>query len=178
MRLEILQKNYEMSDKLREIIDKKVNKLSKYYEDDTAVKIVLKKEGEKYKMEFTANIEGTFVRSEIEGENFYDSIDILLPKIERQLVKHKTKLQKKLKKNAFREEEYLFMQAEPESVKPGVVRVKRFDLTPMSIEDAIEALDMIGHAFYIFQDDVSGKLSVVYRREDGTVGLLEPRVIE
>ena len=69
MRLEILQKNYEMSDKLREIIDKKVNKLSKYFEDDTAVKIVLKKEGEKYKMEFTANIEGTFVRSEVEGEN-------------------------------------------------------------------------------------------------------------
>ncbi len=178
MRLEILQKNYEMSDKLREIIDKKVNRLGKYFEDDTAVKIVLKKEGERYKMEFTANIEGTFVRSEIEGENFYDSIDLLLPKIEKQLVKHKTKLQKKLKKNAFREEDYLFMQAAPEPVKPNVVRVKKFDLTPMSIEDAIEALDMIGHSFYIYQDDESGKLCVVYRREDGTVGLLEPRILE
>ncbi len=176
MRIDITQKNYSMSEKLEEIIRKKAGKLSKYFDDDTSLKVVLKREGDIYKMEITATLGGTVVRSEIDGENMYDNIDILLPKIERQVTRHKTRLQKKLRKGAFTPGEDL-LYPQPPAEKPysnKVTRVKRFEVTPMTVESAADALDMIGHDFYIFQDEKSGKISVVYRRDDGTIGLLEP----
>ena len=94
MKVDIVQKNYTMSDKLSEIILKKTNRLSKYFDDNTTVKVMLKKEKDVYKMEITATFNGSYIRAETSGENMYENIDILLPKIEKQIVKYKGKLSK------------------------------------------------------------------------------------
>ncbi|MBQ2712583.1 MAG: ribosome-associated translation inhibitor RaiA [Clostridia bacterium] len=175
MKIDIIQKNYSMSEKLEEIIRKKLAKLDKYFDEGTVVKVVLKKENNVYKMEITANVGGNFIRAELAGENMYDNIDILLPKIERQVLKHKSKLQDKLQKNAFHDG-FVYVEEAPKEEHSSVVRVKRFDLKPMSVEDAIDAMEMLSHDFYVYQDEETNQLRIVYLREDGTVGLIEPIV--
>jgi putative sigma-54 modulation protein len=174
MKVEIVQKNYDMSENLREIILKKCGRLSKYFRDDTVVKAVLKKEKDVCKMEITASVGGSFIRSEASGENMYANIDVLLPKIEKQVLKNKEKLRQKFKENAFKDPDYLYLDEKPEFQKPNVVRQKAFEVYPKAVEDAIDEMNMLDHDFYVFINEKSGKLQIVYRRGDGDVGVLEP----
>jgi putative sigma-54 modulation protein len=174
MRIDIIEKNYQASDKLKDIIEKKVSKLNRYFDEDSVCKTYLKKEGKSYKMEVTIEYKGNFIRADILGENFYDNIDILIPKIEKQIYKHRTKLEKKLKESAFKDKN-IYNFAEDE-LKPDVlVKTKYFDMEPMSIEEAISELDLIGHTFYVFFEEKSNAMRVIYRRDDGNVGMIVPK---
>ena len=135
MKVDIVQKNYEVDDRLKEIILKKTNRLSKYFGDDAVAKVMLKREKDIYKMEITAMFNRSFIRAEVSGENMYDNIDILLPKIEKQIVKNKEKLHNKLRENAFKDKDYLYMQSEPTEKKPTVANTKF--LVILFVEDAI-----------------------------------------
>ena len=150
MKVDIVQKNYEMSDRLREIILKKTGKLSKYFDDDTVVRVMLKREKDIYKMEITAMFNSSFIRAEVNGENMYDNIDSLLPKIEKQIIRNKEKLRDKLKENAFKDRDYLYMQGEPTEGKPSIVKHKTFEVYPLSVDDAIDEMNMLDHDFYVF----------------------------
>ncbi|MBQ9709556.1 MAG: ribosome-associated translation inhibitor RaiA [Clostridia bacterium] len=171
MRIEIVVKNYQMSEKLNEIINKKVGKLDKYFEEETRCKIYLKKEGKQSKMEIQLDYKGSFLRAQAYAENFYDALDVVLPKLESQVFKHRTKLEKKLRQSADMSA-MIFGGAEP--VNPKLVKTKRFDMVPMSVEEAIEEFEMLGHTFYVFMDSESNKIKVLYLRDDGNLGLIEP----
>jgi len=174
MRIDIIERNYQASDKLKEIIEKKVSKLDRYFDEDSVCKMFLKKEGKSYKMEITIEYKGNFIRADLLGENFYDNIDILLPKIEKQIYKHRTKLEKKLKVTAFKEKN-IFNFSE-EELKPDVlVKTKNFVMEPMSIDEAISELDLIGHNFYVFLEEKTNALRVLYRRDDGNIGMIVPK---
>jgi len=174
MKVDIVQKNYEVDDRLKEIILKKTNRLSKYFGDDAVAKVMLKREKDIYKMEITAMFNRSFIRAEVSGENMYDNIDILLPKIEKQIVKNKEKLHNKLRENAFKDKDYLYMQNEPTEKKPTVAKHKSFLVYPLSVEDAINEMSMLDHDFYVFINRDTNKVQIVYRRHDGDIGLLEP----
>lgn len=174
MKVEIQQKNYEMSDKLRDIVLKKTNRLSRYLRDDAVVKVLLKKEKDVYKMEITALINGSFIRSEINGENMYDNIDILLPKIEKQIVRNKERLSDKFRENAFKDKDYLYMQAMPQEKPVNITKYKTFEVFPKSVEEAVDEMNMLEHDFYVFINSKTNKLQIVYRRNDGDMGVLEP----
>jgi putative sigma-54 modulation protein len=174
MKVDIVQKNYEVDDRLKEIILKKTNRLSKYFGDDAVAKVMLKREKDIYKMEITAMFNRSFIRAEVSGENMYDNIDILLPKIEKQIVKNKEKLHNKLRENAFKDKDYLYMQSEPTEKKPTVAKHKSFLVYPLSVEDAINEMSMLDHDFYVFINRDTNKVQIVYRRHDGDIGLLEP----
>lgn len=176
MKIEIVQKNYAMSDKLRDIINKKTSKLSKYFDDNASVKVLMKKEKDIYKMEITVTAAGSFIRSENSGENMYDNIDIILPKIEKQIIKNKEKLKKKLKENAFKDKDYLFMQSIPEEMPIQITKHKAFEVYPQSIQDAVDEMNMLDHDFYVFINKDTEKLQIVYRRYDGNIGVLEPLI--
>jgi putative sigma-54 modulation protein len=174
MRIDIIEKNYEASEKLKEIIDKKVSKLTRYFDEDSVCKVYLKKENKSYKMEVTIEYKGNFLRADVLGENFYDNIDVLLPKIEKQIYKYRTKLEKKLKQNAFKDKN-LFSFTE-EDLKPDIlVKTKYFDMEPMTIDEAISELDLVGHSFYVFLEEKSNAMRVIYRRDDGNVGMIVPK---
>jgi len=178
MKVDIVQKNYELNDRLKEIILKKTRKLSKYFGDDTVVKVMLKREKDIYKMEITAMFNRSFIRAEVSGENMYDNIDILLPKIEKQIIKNKEKLRGKLRENAFKDRDYIYtqceMQSEPAEGKPKIVKHKSFLVYPLSVGDAIDEMSMLDHDFYVFINKDTDKVQIVYRRHDGDIGLLEP----
>lgn len=170
MRIEIVVKNYQISEKLNDIITKKVGKLDKYFEEETRCKIYLKKEGKQSKMEIQLDYKGSFLRAQAYAENFYDALDVVLPKLESQVFKHRTKLEKKLRQSA--DMSAMLFGGEP--TNPKLVKTKSFDMVPMSVEEAIEEFEMLGHTFYVFMEKESRKIKVLYLRDDGNLGLIEP----
>jgi putative sigma-54 modulation protein len=123
-------------------------------------------------IEITVNYGGTTFRCEEENETFITALDRAVEGLERQIRKNKTRLEKKMKTNAFAtDEEY-----DDEYVEEGEfeIRVKSFPFKPMTPEEAILQMNLIGHAFYAFTDADSGDVCVVYKRKEGSYGLIVP----
>lgn len=172
MKIDFLCRNYEASEKLKDVITKKVDRLNKFFDEDTRVKIVMKESGAAMTMELTIAKVGGVLRAEVSGKNMYDLIDIALPKLEKQIIKHHDKIKdKKFNMKDLSPEE---TQKPVEEVKK-VVRSKVFDLVPMTVEDAIEELELVGHDFYVFLNRETGNVSVLYARHDGNYGLIEAK---
>ena len=169
MRLEIISRNYKVSDHLKEIIEKKVDKFSRYFEDDAVVKIALKQIGkDKYGMVVTVFFAGNnLVRSEVVSDNMYNNIDLALPKIEGQIRKYRTKLGKRIKQTALEGEEVKAAEA------ASPARKKTISLQKCSVEDAIAQMELVDHTFFIFLNETNGMVNVVYHREDGGYGLID-----
>jgi putative sigma-54 modulation protein len=173
MKIEIVGKDYKVSDKLIEIITKKINKLDKYFSEHATVKVYCRTENNTNKMEINIQDKGMFYRAEASSnENMYSNIDLALPKLEKQIIKHKDKLQSKMKTDAF-VAPYAFLDKEPEEKESKVVKTKTFDLTPISVEDAELYLDMSDHNFYVFLNEKTMKVNVIYNRNDKDYGLIE-----
>lgn len=174
MKLELVAKNYKVSERLSEILEVKLNKLDKYFgTHDVPCKVVLTGLGKQCKTEVSINYHGSNVRCEVVGDTMYYNIDDCLPKLERQIVKHRTKLNDRHKMP--QSEGYEFISFAEEE-KPQIAKIKKFEIESMTPEQAAEELDMVGHDFYLFVNEKSGNTEAVYRRKDGTIGLLSPSV--
>ncbi len=175
MRIEFIGKNYSASEKLKDVITKKVDRLDKFFENDTKVKVLLKEANDVFTLELTIILDGVVMRSEVSSDNMYNNIDIALPKLEKQIIKHRTKLMSKSKKIRIKE---LDMNYAPpaEEKKSAVVRSKSYELIPMTIEDAIDELELVGHSFYVFENKATKNVNVLYKRNDGDYGLIEALV--
>ncbi|MDE6276221.1 MAG: ribosome-associated translation inhibitor RaiA [Clostridia bacterium] len=171
MRIEIIARNYKLTDNLEEIINKKMEKFSRYFEDDAVAKIFLKETGkERYVMEVTIFFGNNMVRSEVASDNMYKNIDLALPKIEGQIRKHRTKLGK-LKKSALEGDTMYPQQAEQSKME--VIRTKTMALKKIDLEEAVEDMELIDHDFYIFLNNGTGKVNVLYKRKAGNLGCIE-----
>lgn len=169
MKIDFLCRNYEASDKLKDVITKKVDRLDKFFEDDTKVKIVLKEANNVQTMELTIAVSGGVLRAEVSGKNMYELIDLALPKLEKQIIKHHSKMKDK----KFKVKDFAGETEKPTEPEKQVVRSKAFELTPMTVEDAIEEMELVGHEFYVFLNRATGNVSVLYTRRDGNYGLIE-----
>ena len=173
MKIEITAKDYRVSDELEKVIGKKIAKLDKYFDDETKARVYLKKEKRTCKMEISMEHKGTAIRAEGKGENFYDIIDIVLPKLERQIHKHRSKLESKLREGAYKGD----LVYEPaEEIEFKIVKSKQFEMPPMSMDEALEEFELSGHSFYVYYDIDSSKIKVLYLRDDGNVGVIDPIV--
>ena len=114
---------------------------------------------------------GTLFRSEVEGESFYHDIDVAVDVIERQLRKNKTRLEKKIRKDAFAEPEAYSEEIIEDSEE--LIRTKKFELRPMTTEDAILQMNLLDHTFFVFLNQDTDTVCVVYRRKDNGYGLIE-----
>ena len=172
MKIEVLGKNYEVSDKLKEITAQKLSKLDKYFDgEETKVKVCFKKQATSSTTEVMLDYTGKFVRATATGDNFYDTLDVVLPKLEGQIRKHRTRFDKHQKNVAFRQDA-VFNGEEP---KTGtIVKQKKFALKPMTVDEAIEEMELLGHNFYVFKEIKSNTIQVLYLRKDGDLGLIEP----
>lgn len=170
MRIEIVSKNYKASDHLKEVIDMKMEKFSRYFEDDAVAKFTLKElRKDVYAMELTIYFGSRMVRSEVVSDNMYNNIDLALPKIEGQIRKYRTKLER-VRKSAVEEER---LYAPIKEVSNELVKTKSFELKKISVEDAIEEMEIVDHDFFAFVNDKNGMVNIVYRRQDGNVGLID-----
>ena len=170
MRIEILGKNYSLSNKLKDVITQKLSRLGKYFDDDALVKVVCSTaKGDKHIMEVTILLDKKILRAEVTTDNMYNNIDLIIPKLTRQIRKYRTKLSKKVKEDVFANVE----QPKAEDFK-SVVRSKSFEITPMTEDEAVEAFELIDHDFYVYLSKETGRVNILYRREDGDYGLLDP----
>ena len=175
MKIEIVQRNYAAKEKLTDLIEKKVQKFEKYLDAGANAKIVLSKSGsqERYKMEVSIKDKNLFVRSEVESDNMYANLDICLAKIERQIVRIAGKVKDSVK--SVDPKELMFFDEVPEVEPAKIVKVKEFDLDLLSEEQAVDQMELIGNDFYIYRDNQTGLVNVLYRREDGNYGLIKTK---
>lgn len=173
MRIEFLTKNYNASDKLKDVITKKVERLDKFFEDDVRVKILLKEANDVQTLELTIVLDSIVMRAEVSSGNMYDNIDLALPKLEKQIIKHRGKLTSKSQKFRIKELGTDYAPPAEQEKSHGLVRSKTFELTPMTVEDAIDELELLGHSFFVFCNKGTKSVNVVYKRNDGDYGLIE-----
>ncbi|MBO7149660.1 MAG: ribosome-associated translation inhibitor RaiA [Clostridia bacterium] len=176
MRIEILTRNYELGEKLKAITEQKVGKLNKYFaESDAKVKVVHKKEANALTTEVMFDYAGKFVRATATSDNFYDNLDVVLPKIEGQIRKYRTRFDKHQKNTAYREQA-VFDTADRENPEKSIVKDKKFKLVPMTVNEAMEEMELLGHSFYVFLEAKSNTIQVLYQRNDGDLGLIVPEI--
>lgn len=175
MKIEIIERNYDVGVRLRTLFEKKIEKLDRYFNDTAVARIVCASEGKRFKLELTIANKGNIYRSEAYGENMYENIDVVLPKIEKQIIKYYTKNRDKLKKGAMDMPNYEFLAEKPKEEDKKIYKHKVFDLDPILVEDAKEYLENLEHDFYVFLNAETGKVNVLYNRKDGELGLIECR---
>lgn len=172
MRIFVNGKNIEISEYLFELTDKKVRKLDKFFPDDAEAFVTLAVEKNRHIAEVTIRYKGGFIRGEEATLDMYASIDNVLEKLEKQIVKHRTKLEKDLRAGVFNTLDTADYEDDEEEAK--IVRVKRFDIKPMTVEEAMLQMEMLNHSFYVFTNGETGEVNVLYKRKDGNFGLIEP----
>ncbi|MGN1377715.1 MAG: ribosome hibernation-promoting factor, HPF/YfiA family [Dorea sp.] len=175
MKFIIIGKNIDVTPGLREAVESKLGKLERYFTPDTEIHVTLSIQKERQKIEVTIPVKGGIIRSEQESNDMYVSIDLVEEVIERQLRKYKNKLVAKHQEGSnFKEE---FIETEDNAEDDGeirIVRTKKFGFKPMYPEDACVQMELLGHDFYVFCNAETDEVNVVYRRKNGTFGLIEP----
>lgn len=175
MNIRMSSKDFAVSPALWARIERKIDKLSRYFNPNVEAQVRLTAEGKRRIAEITVPFKGGILRAEESTGDMYQSIDSALIKIERQIRRHRTRLEKRLREDAFANEAPEFYEEfEPEEPMPQIVRTKRYPTKPMSIEDAVDQMAMLGHTFFVFINSDTGATCVLYQRTDGNLGLLEP----
>ncbi len=175
MKIEIIGRNYEIGENLKKVTNQKLSKLDKYFDtDDVIVKVCFKKESTSLTTEVMLDYTGKFVRATATSDNFYDNLDVVLPKLEGQIRKYRTRFDKHQKNLAFRDA--AIYGDKVFNKKVGVVKNKKFALKPITVDEAIEEMELLGHSFYVFKEAKSNTIKVLYLRNDGDLGLIEPEI--
>lgn len=173
MKFIISGKNIDVTPRLRDQVISKLGKLERYFTPDTEIIVTLSVEKERQKIEVTIPVKGNIIRSEQVSSDMYVSIDLVEEVIERQLRKYKNKLVAKHQEGGnFNQAFYDEEDADDDEVK--IVRTKRFGIKPMYPEDACVQMELLGHDFYVFCNAETDEVNVVYKRKNGSFGLIEP----
>lgn len=170
MNITIVGKNIEVSEYLHTLVEKKVGKLERYLKPGTDMQITMSVEKNRHICEVTIPFDGVVVRAEEITGDMYASIDNVLDKLEKQISRHRTRLEKKLRDDAFAAADAPVYE---QPVARKIVRTKRFSIKPMSVEEAVLQMELLGHSFYVFMNAQTDELNVLYVRKDGNLGLIE-----
>ena len=185
MKFIISGKNIEVTPGLRDTIEQKLGKLERYFTPETEIIVTLSVEKDRQKIEVTIPVKGNItIRQNRQVVSMYVSIDLVKKSSERQLRKYKNKLVARsqgsiptslpppamhLKKNSLRKK-----QTPQKTMSTRIVRTKKFGIKPMFPEDACIQMELLGHNFFVFSNAETDEVNVVYKRKDGTFGLIEP----
>ena len=175
MKFIIIGKNIDVTPGLREAVESKLGKLERYFTPNTEIHVTLSVQKGHQKIEVTIPVKGGMVRSEQESSDMYVSIDLVEEVIERQLRKYKNKLVARNQEGSnFKQEFFESEDTSSEDDEIKIIRTKRFGIKPMFPEDACIQMDLLGHDFYVFFNAETEEVNVVYKRKNGTFGLIEP----
>ncbi len=178
MKVTVIAKNMELTDALKEIVQKKISKLEKYFEANIEARATLSVQKNRHIIEVTIPFNGVILRGEEATSDMYKSLDLVEDKLERQIRKQKTRLSRRHGGSLrFGEINTIDLKSSEEEEQGQLVRVKKFGVKPMNSEEAILQMDLLGHNFFVYQDADSNKVNVIYKRKDGDYGLLEPDFI-
>jgi len=173
----LVGRNLEITDAIRAYLEKKLSRLGRYYDGAREAKVVLSMAASPHverraKAEIQINVPGGIVRVEEADPDLYAAIDRAVEVLEKQLKRFKGRLAARRREAPPPPPEE---PAAPEEEEPVIVRVKRFEMKPMTPEDAAVQMEALGHTFFVFKNADTGQINVIYRRKDGNYGLIEPR---
>ena len=178
MKVTVIAKNIELTPSIKEMVKKKISKMDKYFGPNVEARATLSVQKNRQIIEVTIPFNGVILRGEEGTDDLYKSIDLVEEKLERQIRKQKTKLARKNSTGSLRFPDFNsieFSEDEVEEVEGSkVVKTKIFDVKPMSSEEAILQMELLGHNFFVYKDWKTSKVNVVYKRKDGNYGLIEP----
>lgn len=170
MKINVIGRRVDVEESLKLLIEKKLTKLDKYFRDDAVAYVTLSREKNDERLELTLTSGATLFRAEEREETFQNALDTAIDVIERQIRKNKTRLEKRLREGAFRS-----IEDQPEEFEEAFkIRTKTFIMKPMTPEEAILQMNLIGHEFFMFENSETGASAVVYRRKNGGYGLILP----
>ncbi len=164
----------EITDAIKSYIEEKLRRLDKYFEnpEQISANVVVRMSGIDQIIEVTIPIRKVVLRAEERDKDLYVAIDIVSDKLERQIRKNKTRMHHKNNKEAVVAFSDFTVNAE-EEIEETIVKRKTFDAKPMSEEEAMLQMNLLGHDFFIFKDSQTNSIAVIYRRKDGNFGLIE-----
>lgn len=174
MKTYIYARNINLTSGLKEAVETKLSKLDKYFNQPVEARATLSVTKLDQTFEVTIPFGNILLRAEESSDDMYKSIDLVQDKLERQIRKYKTKIERKHGDDSVRFNETAFagrIEMDNEDA-PKIVRTKKIPMKPMSKEEAVLQMELLGHNFYVFEDE-EGETGVVYKRKDGNYGLLE-----
>ncbi len=169
MNVQVRGRNIEVTVPLKEYVEKRIGKLQKFFDQLGEAFVTLSVVKDKHRIEVTIPINGMILRGEESSDDMYASIDLVSEKLEKQINKYKGKLLKRNGKGAI-----LNKTVEIEDSEPKVVKTKRFAVKPMDVDEALLQMNLLGHSFFVFTNDETDQVNVLYKRKDGNYGLIEP----
>ncbi|NLJ15721.1 MAG: ribosome-associated translation inhibitor RaiA [Clostridiales bacterium] len=172
MNIQLTSKKIPISPSFKEVAEKKISaKLSRFFSDEADVKILLSTRRDIVTVEVTVRHNNLIFRSEQSAEDKVDALNACIDRIIRQIRKNKTKVEKSLKESAFKESYSDYVEEQSDF---NIVRTKKVALRPMSIDEAVLQMNLLGHSFFMFKNAETGLVNVVYCRDDGNYAVLEP----
>lgn len=179
MKITISGKNMEVTNGLRDAVEKKIGKLDKFFHEGVPADVTLSVEKNRHIIEVTIPFSGAILRAEESSEDMYASIDRVVDILDRQIRKHKTKLQKRTNNGKTIRFENIpaFVETDKteKTEEPSIVKTKKFAIKPMDEEEAILQMELLRHSFFVFRNAETDEVNVVYKRKDGNYGLIEPQ---
>lgn len=173
MKFNIHGRKIEVTDSIRSYIEEKIGRLDKYFEtpEDITATVLIKLRGNTQVVEVTINANSYILRGEEDSKDLYASIDIVSDKIERQIRKNKTRMSRG--KESLKDFAFDFDELEDNTSTNDIVKRKTIDSKPMSEEEAILQMELLGHEFFVFKNSDTKQVNVLYKRKDSNYGLLE-----
>ena len=172
MQLSIKGRNLEITDALRRYAEEKLGRLTKYLEQIVTASVVLSVEKHRQIAEATLRVRDLTIRAEESTADLYSSIDLVAEKLERQILRYKERIAAHTARAPREAQEAAGEPPADEGAR--VVKTKRFAVKPAQVDEAIMQMDLLGHNFYVFRNARTEEVNVLYRRQDGNYGLIEP----
>jgi putative sigma-54 modulation protein len=178
VKITIRGKNAQVTDALKGYVEKRLTKLTRYFDSIQEAQVTVSTVGDNYAVEVTIPLNnGMILRGEdMSRENFYEAVDLVSEKLERQVRKHRTKLYRKFRHQGLKTLIMEMGEDDKKEDEPTIVKTKRFLMKPMPVEEAILQLNLLGHDFFVFSNAETEQVNVLYKRKDGNYGLIEPEL--
>ena len=177
MRVQVRGKNgFEVTDAISAYAEEKLEKVERYFKEELDAYVVCKIYKDHHKVEVTIPTKFYTMRAEVSNEDMYAAIDLTIDKLESQIRKNKTRITRSLQKNDGVSDLFhdaLDLEALQRELVDLPIKKKSITLDSMEMEDALTAMDMLGHDFFIFKELATGKTNVAYLRNDGKYGVIE-----
>ena len=172
MKTTIVARKMDLTPGLKEYIETKLEKLNKFFDDDSEAKVTMSVEKNRQKIEATIYCRDTIYRVEQSTSDMYVTMDKIIDDMERQIRKHKTRLEKRLRQDAFVDMGVYEVPVEEET-EFNIIKTKSLTTKPMSNEEAILQMNLLGHSFFVYKNSETEQNNIVYKRKDGNYGVIE-----
>ncbi|MDD2555013.1 MAG: ribosome-associated translation inhibitor RaiA [Syntrophaceticus sp.] len=178
MKITIRGKNAVVTDALKGYLEKRLTRLTRYFDSIQEAQVTVSTVGDNYSVEVTIYLNGGMILrgEDMSRESFYESVDAVSEKLERQIRKHRTKLYRKFRNQGLKTLIAEMGESNKKEEEATVVKTKRFLMKPMPVDEAILQMNLLGHDFYVFSNAETEQVNVLYKRKDGNYGLIEPEV--